>query len=646
MNNRIVYFLSIFFCLFLLSCKDADVDFTLKVAGVNSKELQKVLDLYKDADEEKYEAAKFLISNMAGHYTTYSPAIDSFALKINKADTIVADTLYLWWDNAKQYDKQQKLYDAKTISADFLSDNIDKAMKTWKTSKWADEVDFNMFCNYILPYRLREEVLAPIGWRDSLYNRYYHLVDSVSDMGEAYTIIYNYILKEMPIKPIGHFPYLLNPIDAGKVLRGKCLNQCVYMASVMRALGIPAVVDGVSRWANYSKTGHSWVALIKKDGTYTVALDDSVARKMNPVDATVFPLKKSVEKDFPIDLSFMKKAVKIWRSEYAVNNENTYNDSNAVSSVFKSFTNRLFKDVSDEYGIVTDIEVSSDSPSEYCYLCTFTTGGDWQPIFYAKKRWWKYVFKNVADSVVYLPMVYDKERVLQPIGNPFIVTENGHREIVANFEERQSMEINRKYPFAKTMVKTWIDLKGSHFEGSNDVNFHNADTIYKLLRTPIYGSTFNLSDSKKYRYIKFVSNPKRRSPIMEMEFYVDGKLLRGKPFANGALMPENCFDGDTYNTMKNIERGYSVGCDFGKPVAVDKIILYLRNDGNYVVPGDEYELSYYDKGRWVYTRAYKSKGHKLVYKNVPSGALYVLRNRTKGSEERIFTYENGKQVWW
>ena len=367
MNNRIVYFLSIFFCLFLLSCKDADVDFTLKVAGVNSKELQKVLDLYKDADEEKYEAAKFLISNMAGHYTTYSPAIDSFALKINKADTIVADTLYLWWDNAKQYDKQQKLYDAKTISADFLSDNIDKAMKTWKTSKWADEVDFNMFCNYILPYRLREEVLAPIGWRDSLYNRYYHLVDSVSDMGEAYTIIYNYILKEMPIKPIGHFPYLLNPIDVGKVLRGKCLNQCVYMASVMRALGIPAVVDGVSRWANYSKTGHSCVALIKKDGTYTVALDDSVARKMNPVDATVFPLKKSVEKDFPIDLSFMKKAVKIWRSEYAVNNENTYNDSNAVSSVFKSFTNRLFKDVSDEYGIVTDIEVSSDSPSEYCY---------------------------------------------------------------------------------------------------------------------------------------------------------------------------------------------------------------------------------------------------------------------------------------
>jgi hypothetical protein len=26
--------------------------------------------------------------------------------------------------------------------------------------------------------------------------------------------------------------------------------------------------------------------------------------------------------------------------------------------------------------------------------------------------------------------------------------------------------------------------------------------------------------------------------------------------------------------------------------------------------------------------------------------LYLLQNLTKGKEERIFTYENGKQVWW
>ena len=37
---------------------------------------------------------------------------------------------------------------------------------------------------------------------------------------------------------------------------------------------------------------------------------------------------------------------------------------------------------------------------------------------------------------------------------------------------------------------------------------------------------------------------------------------------------------------------------------------------------------------------------ELVYDNVPAGALLLLHNHTKGKEERIFTYEDGRQVWW
>ena len=36
----------------------------------------------------------------------------------------------------------------------------------------------------------------------------------------------------------------------------------------------------------------------------------------------------------------------------------------------------------------------------------------------------------------------------------------------------------------------------------------------------------------------------------------------------------------------------------------------------------------------------------LEYGNAPARALFRLHNRTKGSEERIFTYEDGKQIWW
>jgi hypothetical protein len=36
----------------------------------------------------------------------------------------------------------------------------------------------------------------------------------------------------------------------------------------------------------------------------------------------------------------------------------------------------------------------------------------------------------------------------------------------------------------------------------------------------------------------------------------------------------------------------------------------------------------------------------LSYENAPINALFWLRNHTAGVEERIFTYENGEQVWW
>lgn len=66
---------------------------------------------------------------------------------------------------------------------------------------------------------------------------------------------------------------------------------------------------------------------------------------------------------------------------------------------------------------------------------------------------------------------------------------------------------------------------------------------------------------------------------------------------------------------------------------------------NVVQVGDAYELFYWQNG-------WKLLGHKIAdttflkYQNVPGNSLLWLRNLTEGEEERIFTYENGKQVWW
>ena len=80
--------------------------------------------------------------------------------------------------------------------------------------------------------------------------------------------------------------------------------------------------------------------------------------------------------------------------------------------------------------------------------------------------------------------------------------------------------------------------------------------------------------------------------------------------------------------------------DLGKEVKVDRIVYTPRNRDNYVRPGDVYELFY-----WQSAGTIKAVADSLVFRNIPENALLLLRNHTRGMDERIFVYENGEQQW-
>ena len=86
--------------------------------------------------------------------------------------------------------------------------------------------------------------------------------------------------------------------------------------------------------------------------------------------------------------------------------------------------------------------------------------------------------------------------------------------------------------------------------------------------------------------------------------------------------------------------------DFGKNVEIGKIKYTPRNDDNDISPGDEYELFYWSGSGWASLGKQTAISHKLTYDNVPQNTLLLLRDLTRGKEERIFTYENGEQIWW
>lgn len=75
------------------------------------------------------------------------------------------------------------------------------------------------------------------------------------------------------------------------------------------------------------------------------------------------------------------------------------------------------------------------------------------------------------------------------------------------------------------------------------------------------------------------------------------------------------------------------------------IVFYLKNDGNFVVPDDEYELFYFENN-WISCGKKTANDFIVSFENVPSNALLLLKDLSQGSEERIFTYEENQQIWW
>ena len=169
---------------------------------------------------------------------------------------------------------------------------------------------------------------------------------------------------------------------------------------------------------------------------------------------------------------------------------------------------------------------------------------------------------------------------------------------------------------------------------------------YRLLNEP-------LSDTitDRYRYLRYIGPNGSYCNINELVFYdekgqqIKGKMIgtEGQPWAS----VEKVFDGDILTGFDAVSPdGHWVGLQPYSPSRVGKIRFIPRNDGNGVEIGDEYKLYYWHNDGWEEIANMKATRNELVFHKMPKGGLYVLRDMTKGHEERIFTYENGEQVWW
>ena len=636
-----------FLCYASCSRENIKVKEVIAIAKGNAEEIEKVLSHYP-AHSQKYKAALFLVENMFHSYTE-SCAFNEYRDSIwTIANPSVSEMNDVWFFESQkhEYENDHISFDAEVITSDYLINSIDVAYNTWKESNWYNQVSFKVFCHYILPYRVLDEPLSD--WRNQLYEKYHFLIENETDVRKAFAKVYTYLYKQFGSNSL-KCSYTPDILMADKQMTGICSHKCMYIIAVMRSLGIPASYDMIKFWANYSTSGHSWVSFIPSWGkTETMLPYDSIPHKNNIIDGS---LMASSYRTIKLNVDTIKKVSKIYRYAYEICPENSTNQFSHQSESNDSFDWRFIKDVSSCYS-QTQEKVSFRVKSEDCpiYLCTFASVFDWQVVTKSRIKHNRCRFDYIGPDIVYLPVSYDAQGNIVPMSNPFLLSKGGELHFFnPDITSPEKLVLRRKYVLLGHWVQRWSKMIGARFEASDNEDFTPSEILHEVKELPIGVENIELHVSKPYRYVRMKMRPDARPDIAELSYYSENynTPLKGTLVYHGTSESSilKATDGDYLTHGGGSEDGYWWGYDMGNsPQVISRITYCMRTDLNMIVPGDEYELLYYDKG-WKSLGRKRATCDSLVYEG-PANALFWLRNHSSGREERIFSYDDDKQKWW
>ena len=653
--NKLIVIITISF---LVSCNrvPSGVRDVLDLAGDNRIELEKVIRHYQETGEkEKLKAAYFLIENMQYNYSNDGDEIKKFDKIFDILDSLYnsnikgKDLVQTEWDSlvniygTPRIRKSKVLPDYISVKADFLMENIEWAFKMRDLTAWGKNINFEDFCNYILPYRLGTERLE--NWRPHFYEKVTEQRDTTTAQTrlEYARVLNNVINKYVETKKtFWSYPFDMRLSDIEKGKLGACKHQVHYTALMMRANGLPVGMDYTPRWGN-KKNGHEWNIILKDDG------------KFYPFDAS--------KTSFSVEYDHDRFVAKVFRKTFVPYlKEIPLPLSDELPPDFYDFNRR---DVTQEYKKVVDLKIPmiypAETPKEYAVICTFDNKG-WSPQYFGKIKGNTATFKKMGVGNIYIAMYYKKGRLTQA-SDPFILDTLGKIiPLEANENHRQDMLLLRKYPLTDFFMERMGWSVGCRFEGANDTLFSHPIVYNKINKLPVNVETVYVNNSNTTRYVRFVSDKKtgeHAANIAEIEFYgldknnkdtikLNGRLICSKSFSEkDKTEMSKLFDNDLLSYFELVSEKLSwIGFDLGKATKIVKIRYCPRSDVNFIVPGHNYELCYWLKGRWLSLGKQIAIDQYIKYRNIPSEGLYLLHDYTTGEEERVFTYENNKQIFW
>ena len=680
MKGNYVYITMLLFSVGCSKVYDPKLEEALSAARENRGELEKVLAHYSaPSDSLQLKAAQFLITHMPRHFGYYGKEINRYAKVFSSIDSLSAvqetvtndDKMHMGDSVIKREgqpteDQIEKIMDIRLVTAPFLINNIDFTFKAWTQASWKNEVSFPDFCEFILPYRIRDERLEY--WRPQLYLNYSRMAAASGQKGDLRSI-FNYMNGALNVETdftvyfAKYFPFTQSVGDIVKGRIGGCETTAFFAAAAMRSAGLPVALDYIPYWGN-ANSRHYMVQLVDRAEERTRLTNQN--RKMDTWHLVDFSSEYNsnrhsfTEDEFPqgMYIQYVRTIPKVYRFSY-IQSSSLLDINRTVDSQYicPAFRKTNLQDVTAEYLETADVHLAIDDyyrKYQVAYLSVFNVNG-WEPVAITRIENGEACFKDVGKEVLYILTVFDNGQQI-PVSNPFYIDDLNFIHLLKRTERTTDLKLYRKFPlFSYTAYHSEI-LKGGRFEAANSPDFRDAVTLGQIDYYPFYMNQMQVSVKGKFRYFRYVAPPGATiepDNIAEVRFYGKGGhqplkgTLIGSPGTDGHGI-DKAFDGDmaTYYLNASGNNGW-IGIDLGAGNAqeVSHIALSPRNDTNCMIPGDEYELLYWN-GEWVSAGTKVAQGDCLQYHNIPANTLYWLRDLSGGREERIFTYENGRQQWW
>ena len=476
---------------------------TFDLAGKNKNQLIEVLDHYKQSgDSLKFQAAYFLIKYMPGKGTITSKWIndseDEFEIDISKYPNLQA--LRSSMDSAGYYQIHTGLKeDCQYITADYLIKNIEQSFFIWENIPWAKKVNFETFCNYILPHRIGTEKLED--WKELIYNKYYPVISKI-----PLDSILNHPLETVELKvgfqlsyDHGNLIRALSPDLSYSELIKNRIAQCEGYTLInmyhSRALGIPASNDFIPVLSGQNGSHMNCTALD------TVGINNTkrgITRwKQNKIFRKTYASYESYWHTFPEEAL---KPVSFLKSKYVID---------VTGQHYKTF----------EIDLHFANLLSGD---EYVYLAIFNYG-KWRPVVVNKVDTEKNVYlKDLPTAIVYTPCV-KRDRRMIPLSDPFVIDETGNvKYFTVDKKNTTSISVNRKAIVQKTQ-DIGLDTSFYKLHDQQIYTLYYWDNKWEELAEGITDSTGvrfeNIPTDGLYR----ITNLNRVSKNEARIFYIDDK---------------------------------------------------------------------------------------------------------------------------